>query len=479
MSKAPQGQPVQDPLEDYDPGYSPQEQRPFNPIEVEAERSILATLLVTPAVFADVCDQLSPSTFGSPAHEAIYAAIESCEAAGKPFDTVTLANEMARLGTAWAIRGDYLRGLVTEVPRLESLDSHVEIVNDRALRRRMRTAAVAINQAAADPQIDAMDALEVAEQQVFELGQRRADPSMASMAQVMDVTLAAIKKSASGQLAGQPTGIRRLDELTRGLGPGQLVVIAARPAMGKSVLALQIAYNIARATRLDCPYFSYEMSHEELGLRLLAAESGIPMNDILRGKYASDPGMDRALSQAVMDYTASSLKIDDKPPLTVSGIRSTCKRMARRGKLGVIAVDYMQLVSGEGKRSSENRTQEVSYISRTLKLLAQELEVPVIAVSQLSRAPEMRTNKRPVLSDLRESGSIEQDANLVLGLYRDWVYDKSADEHAAELLVIKNRQGPLDEIPVEFQGALARFRNSDRQIVRAPGGFAGGARDLF
>jgi replicative DNA helicase len=484
MSKA---RPVEpDPLDGYDPGDPAAEPpRTFSMVEVQAERSVLTALLNTPSVYDELADRLIPEDFGSPAHAAIYQAIRSCDAAGRPFDRVTVVAELERAGVAkWANRDEYVASLAAAQYPLESLDAHVEIVLDRALRRRMLVAARAIGTAAQDPTVDTAAAQELAEQQVFSLGQHRSATAMASMEEALAELMAMMATARTQKVVGVPTGIERLDAVTGGLRAGNLVVLAARPAMGKSVLALQIAHNVAATQGVMVPFFSYEMSKIELMARLMAAETGVPLNEIMRGNIPVELDRDWAAAGQRLKSLDGLLTVVDKPPTTVTGIVTECRRMARRGPLGAVVVDYLQLLEGDGRRSSENRTQEVSFISRTLKKLADELEVPVIAVSQLSRAPEMRPNHRPMLSDLRESGSIEQDANIVLGLYRDWVYDKAQDPTHAELLILKNRQGPLEEIALDFQGAQARFRSTNRQLVRgAPAAFAGGSRrggtDLF
>lgn len=469
----------------------------LNPIELGAERSILAALLTTPRVYDDLCDRLSSGDFGAPVHESIYAAVVACDASGRPFDVITLADEMRRAGTLdRANNGDYLRDLAASPSALESLDAHVDIVLDRSLRRRMVSAARVIGTAALDPGNDSTTALDIAEQHVFELGQKRTEPSLAPMSEVMAKTQAEMAKARTAKIVGRSTGINRLDEITGGLRGGQLIIIAARPAMGKSVLALQFASHIAETEDLPVPFFSYEMQHEELGVRLIASHTGISMNDLNRGHIPTHDNMERVFAREVAKIVESRLLVDDRPPPSVTALRSEIRRLARRGPLGAVVVDYLQLLDGDNGRRSENRNQEVSFISRTLKLLAVELDIPVIAVSQLSRQSEGRPNKRPMLNDLRESGALEQDANLVLALYREWVYDRTCPEEHSELLVLKNRQGPLDEIAVDFDGPCARFKNTDRILERGPvapgpgggfgggqagGGFGGGGRnpDLF
>lgn len=475
-------EPDADPLAGYDPGPVVEEPEPdeqITPIEAGAERSILAALLTTPKVFDDLCDVLVAADFGVPAHEAIYAAIVACDATGRPFDVITVADEMRRAGTLDVRgRGAYLRELAGSAASLEALDAHVEIVLDRSLRRRMVSAARTIGSSALNPAHDASSVLDIAEQQIFDLSNKQSEPSLAPMSVVMSKTQEMIDKVRTMKIVGKATGIHRLDEITGGLRGGQFVIIAARPSMGKSVLGLQIAEHIAETENMCVPFFSYEMSHEELGVRLVASRSGVPLDVLTRGHVPTDAGMDRVVAEAVAALAELPLHVDDRPPASVTALRSKIRAMARRQPLGAVVVDYIQLLEGDGsRRSNENRTQEVSFISRTLKQLAVELDVPIIAISQLSRQLESRPNKRPMMSDLRESGALEQDANLILGLYRDWAYDRTMDETHAELLVLKNRQGPLDEIALDFEGECARFRNTDRELVRGPAA-AGFGREL-
>lgn len=472
--------PVQDdPLEDYDPGVpEPVQEEPesrLSPIELGAERTVLSSILTTPRVFDDLCDQLTPEDFGNPAHEAIYAAIVACDVSGRPFDTVTVADEMNRAGTLHVRgRGDYLQQLVSNPAALHSLDAHVDIVKDRSLRRRMVHAARVIGTSALDPQHDSTSALNTAEQVVFELGRGQAQSSAVSMAEVIAKTQAEMARARTSKIVGLSTGIDQLDEVTGGLRPGQLVIVAGRPSMGKSVLALQIALHIAEVENREVGFYSYEMQHQELGQRMLAARSGISLSELSRGYVPSEAGLDRVFAEASQQLSQLPLTVDEQPPPTIGGLRSEIRRLARRKPLTAVVVDYLQLLTADGRRT-DNRTQEVAEISRSLKMLAVELEIPIIAVSQLSRQLESRPNKRPIMSDLRESGSLEQDANIILALYREWVYDRTAEETHSELLVIKNRQGPLRDIPVDFDGPCARFRNTDRELDHGgPRGGGGG-----
>lgn len=455
-------------------------------VDSNAEQAVLVAILTTPKVYDDVCERLISTDFAVPVHQAIYAAIVACDTSGRPFDAITVTDEMHRAGTVGlAHGGKYVHELARCAVQLESLDSHVEIVLEKALRRRMLETARAVGSAAVDPVLSSTDVLDLAEQHIFELGQERHEPSLSPLSQVLAKTQAQMSKARNSLIVGRSTGLKRLDEVSGGLRGGQLVIVAARPSMGKSVLAMQLAAHIAQVEGLPVPFFSYEMQHEELGVRLLASFTGISMNELNRGQIPQDAGMDKVFAQAVEDLSELPLLIDDRPPTTVTGLRSEVRRLARRGPLGAVVVDYLQLLEGDPTKRNENRTQEVSYISRVLKLLAVELDVPVIAVSQLSRASENRPNKRPMLNDLRESGSLEQDANLVLALYREWVHNRTLDERHAEILVLKNRQGALDDFAVDFDGPCARFKNTSRELMPhgggsfGDGGGYGGGRDFF
>lgn len=447
------------------------------PIEVGAETAVLAAILTSPEVFDDLVDKLVPDDFGVPAHAAIYASVLACDASGRPFTTITVADEMLRAGTLSRSGGSaYLEQIVTSDPALENLGAYVDIIVDRSLRRRMVNASRVIGTAALDAGKDARAALDVAEHTVFELGQNRIDAGIQPMPLLVAQLHKEMAQAKQAKLIGHSTGIEKLDELTGGFRGGQFIIIAARPAMGKSVLAMQIARHISEAEDVVVPILTYEMTQSEVGFRLLSSGSGIGLQALTRGIIPA--GKERDMAQAAEKLGALRLLIDDHPPQTISGVRSAMRRLARRGPLGAIVVDYLQLMNGDGTRRDENRQQEVSTISRQLKLLAGELDVPVIAVSQLSRGLESRPNRRPLLADLRESGSLEQDANLVAFLFREHVYDKSADERHAELIIAKNRSGPLETIPLDWDGPCVRFLNTDRLLDepagRPAGGFGGG-----
>jgi replicative DNA helicase len=439
----------------------------YTPIAADAESSILATLLTDPRSFDDIAPKLEPESFGVDAHQAIYRAILACDAVGKPFDQVTVADELKRAKALDKLGGvEALAQLVALAPDVVSVDAHVDIVVDKALRRRLINAGRDIAGTAMDPAVSGPEALATAESKVFELGRAKQGSSMVEMAQAVPAMLAEMTKSRTSLLVGHSSGFRDLDRMTAGFQGGQLIVIGARPAMGKSAFALQLARHIAESSNLMVPFLSYEMSTGELTMRMLSTALRYDAGKLRRGELP--PGMDRDLAVAAEKMAQLPVLVDDRPPETIGGVRSEMRRLARRGPLGAIVIDYLQLMSAERRHSDSNRTQEVAEISRGLKLLASELDVPVIALSQLSRNVESRPNKRPVMSDLRESGAIEQDASLIMFLYRDAVYNAAADPSWAELIIGKHRNGPIGTVELDFQSECARFSSSDRKHAPPP-----------
>lgn len=436
------------------------ERQRFNtPMDIAAERAVAAAVLVDAAAFDEVHDLLDSEDFADPLCRFVVAAAQVCEAEGRAVDSITVADEMRRRKVLQKVGGpDAIQDLIEEAAHVaDHVTTHARIVAEKARLRETIHAGRAM--AAAACQADAVwdDVRETAEKAVFHLGRDRGESTMVPLAKTIPGVIEQIAKGRSDLLLGHSTGYPELDRLTAGLQPGQLLIVAARPGMGKSAFALQLAKQIAQDSELVVPFLSYEMSHDELTTRLLAAEVGY---DLLKLRTGDIPaGMDRDLAAAGETLASVPLMIDDNPPSTIAGVRSQMRRLARRHKLGAIIVDYLQLMEGERRTRDANRVEEVSEISRGLKRLASELGVPIVALSQLNRGLESRPNKRPMLSDLRESGSLEQDASLVLFLYRDSVYNPMADPEAAEIIIAKQRNGPSGQaVPVRFEGAKgARF----------------------
>lgn len=436
----------------------------FTPVDVAAERAVAAALLVDASAFDEVIESVSPDDFADPLAKAVVLAALACDASGRPVDQITVADEMKRQKTLSKVGGiEALDGLVeSAASATDHVDAHGRIVAEKSKLRQVIHAGREMAAAAMQPDAQWRDVRETAEKLVFELGNERQSGTLVGMSQAVPKAMAELAKSRTQLLLGHSTGFPELDRLTAGFQPGQLIVVAARPAMGKSAFALHLARHVAETSGLTVPFLSYEMSSIELTTRLLAGVVGFDLMKLRAGVMPE--GFDRELALAGERVVQLPLLIDDNPPPTIAGMRSAMRRVARRGQLGMIVVDYLQLMEGDRRSRDASRTEEVSEITRGLKRLASELGVPIVALSQLNRGLESRPNKRPQLSDLRESGSIEQDANTVLFLYRDYVYNTAADPTAAEVLIAKQRSGPAGmAVPVIFDGPAACFRPSQEK----------------
>lgn len=413
----------------------------YRPVDEAAERAVLAGALTSADVLDRAVEQLDPSDFGVEAHRAIFAAVVAVESAGKPVDHITVCDELRKRRQLSRAGGSkYVEELAAEARGVADPEAHIEIVLDRSTRRRIVDAGHRMASTAMRDDVPADDALEAAEQAVYDIGRRRSELSLVTMTQAVAETMREIQSSRTRMLLGDSTGIPSLDKVTAGLQPGHLVVIAARPGMGKSSLAIQIAAHMAATTAKTVPFLSYEMSRSEIVVKLLAQKLRYSGHRLRQGDIP--PDMERDVAVAAEHLAGLPMLIDDSPPATVAGVRSMVRRLSRRGEVGAVFVDYLQLLESDRRGRDPNRTQEVSEIARGLKRLATELHIPVVAVSQLNRSLESRQNKRPQLSDLRESGEIEQAANLILCLYREWMYNAAADPSTLELIVAKQRSGP-------------------------------------
>ena len=466
----------------YMPSTSPPKPTPQNsfiPVDDLAESSLLAALLTSSGAFADVTEELNAEDFGSPAYALIYDAIYGVDTAEKPIDAVTVIDELRRRKHLQKVGGpSAILELAARTDIVANVGAYVDIVRGKSMLRRLlnagRTIAGESLAVEAEPEI----VLERAEGLIYDLGAKRTVSSMVAMPQAIAKTLEELAKVRSKALLGHPSGFPELDQLTSGFQGGQLITLAARPGMGKSAFAMQLAAHIADVTGLQVPFLSFEMSTSELVMRLIAVQLGYDLHKLRQGDIP--PGIDRDLSLTTSKISQMSLLIDDTPPTTVAGLRSAMRRQARRGEIGAIIIDYLQLMEGDRRSKDQNRTQEVSEISRGLKRMASELNVPIIALSQLNRQLETRPNKRPMLSDLRESGSIEQDSSLVLFLYRDFVYNSQSDPRQAELILAKQRNGPSGiQIPLIWDAPAARFLPTGKtfpnsispQALESPSGF--------
>jgi replicative DNA helicase len=433
---------------------------PTPPQDDPAERSVLGAMLLSKDAIADVVEVLRGHDFYRPAHEIIYDTVLDLYGAGEPADPVTVASRLVNAGQITQIGGPaYLHTLIAEVPSTAGARSYAEAVRTAATLRALTMAGTRILQighrrsgAASETAEDAVTAAHAALDDAT--GARKASdcrPLGMLVEEVIDIVEAAGCHNMTMQ--GIPTGFADLDRLTHGLHPGQLVVIAARPAIGKSTLALDFARSAAMS-KLTTVLFSLEMSAQEVTMRFLSAQARVGLQKLRTGAVEDSDWI--RIAEKIAELQDAPLFIDDSPNMSLPEIRAKCRRLKQRNDLKLIIVDYLQLMTS-GRRV-ESRQQEVSEFSRTLKLLAKELGVPVVALSQLNRGPEQRADRRPLLSDLRESGAIEQDADLVILLHREDAYDRESPRAGeADLIVAKHRNGPTDTVTVAFQGHYSRF----------------------
>ena len=433
------------------------------PQDLEAEQSVLGSMLLSKDAIADVVEAITGADFYRPAHETVFDAVLELYARGEPADAITVGNELERTGTLARAGGKtYLHTLIEVVPTPAHAADYAGIVRECAVLRRLVEAGTRITQLAFAGAGEVDDIVDRAEAEVYSVTERRRSEDYLPLSEILHATYNEIEAihGHGGQLVGVPTGFTELDELTNGLHPGQLVVVAARPAMGKSTLGLDFARSAAIRHGQATAIFSLEMSRNEIAMRLLSAEARITLNAIRQGKMTDEDWT--RLSSHMGSLAEAPLFIDDSPNMSMPEIRSKCRRLKQRNALRLVVLDYLQLMSS-GKRV-ESRQVEVSEFSRALKLLAKELDVPVVAISQLNRGPEQRQDRRPMLADLRESGSIEQDADMVILLHRDDYYTKEASDRPgeADIMVAKHRNGPTKDVPVAFQGHYSRFVNIAR-----------------
>jgi len=427
------------------------------PQDLAAEQSVLGAMLMSKDAIADVIEFVKGRDFYRPAHEVIFDAIINLYGRGEPADPVTIADQLGKLGDLQRAGGHiYLADLLSSVSIAANAGYYADIVREKAVLRRLVEASVRIAQMGYQAAGDVDDIVDAAQQALYEVSEGKASDDYKPLSLLIEPTIDEIEAigARGGGMAGVPTGFAELDELTNGLHGGQMIIVAARPAMGKSTIALDFARSAAIKHRLTTAFFSLEMSQTEIVMRLLSAEAGVALNHIRNGKM-TDEDWQRVVNKTVQ-ISEAPLYIDDSPNLTMMEIRAKARRLKQRHDLKMVVIDYMQLMTS-GKKV-ESRQLEVSEFSRQIKLLAKELEIPVVALSQLNRGPEQRTDKRPMLSDLRESGSLEQDADMVILLHRDDAYDRESKRAGeADLIVAKHRNGPTANIVTAFQGHYSRF----------------------
>lgn len=432
------------------------------PQALEAEQSVIGSMLLSKDAIGDVGEILTGRDFYKPQNETLFNVIMDLYSKGEPADPITVSAELNRTGELQRVGGGaYLHTLIASVPTTANATYYARIVRERALLRGLVSAGTRIVQlgyAEDGGEVDSL--LDAAQAEVHAVAEGRQGQDYISLQELSEGILGELEEieNNKGKLSGVPTGFSDLDRLTQGLHPGQMVIVAARPAMGKSTLALDFCRSSAIHNKIPAALFSLEMSRSEIAMRLLSAETGVWLSKMRSGEMTSQDWT--AVTGRIAEVSSAPLFIDDSPNMSMMEIRSKCRRLKQQHNLGMVVLDYLQLMSS-GKRV-ESRQQEVSEFSRSLKLLAKELEVPVIAVAQLNRGPEQRADHRPMLADLRESGSLEQDADVVLLLHRPDYYDSEDRTGEADIIVAKHRNGPTDTIPVVFQGAQSRFANMAR-----------------
>src|SRR5690625_993578 len=428
------------------------------PQDVAAEQSVLGGMLMSKDAIADVIEVLRGTDFYRPAHEAIYEAILDLYGRGEPADAVTVAAELTNRGELARIGGaPYLHTLLSSVPTAANAGYYARIVRERAVLRRLVDAGTRIVQLGyATDGGDVDDLVNTDHAEVYAVTERR---TAEDYVQLKDVIISTMEDIDAASHRGEgmvevTTGFTDLDLLNTGLYHWQMIVLAARPAVGKSTLGLDVARSASIKHGMTSVIFSLEMSRNEISMRMLSAESQVPLQNMRKGTMRDEDWT--RLARTMGRVSEAPLFIDDSPNMSLMEIRAKCRRLKQRHDLKLVVIDYLQLMSS-GKRV-ESRQQEVSEFSRAIKLLAKELEVPVIAISQLNRGSEARNDKKPQMSDLRESGSIEQDADVVVLLHREDMSEKeSARAGEADIIVAKHRNGPTDTIVVAFQGHYARF----------------------
>jgi len=428
------------------------------PHNTEAEKSVLGAAMLSKDALIDVVDVLHAEDFYDSAHQEIFTAITELYRENISVDIVTVSEALKKRKSLDMVGGrGYIATLSTEVPTTTNAGEYAKIVAEKASLRRLIKAAEDIRERGFEDKEDPADVLDYAEKEIFDIAQQRQSKDFSHIKDVLMENVAMIDRAiqTKGQVIGLATGFKRLDELTSGLQKSDLVIVAARPAMGKTAFALNIAQNAAIKSNASVLLFSLEMSSEQLGQRLLSMESRVEMQKLKTGNIQRNDW--ERINMALDSLSNANIHIDDTPGISLMEMKNKCRRLKAESGLDLVVIDYLQLMKAEGK--SENRQQEISTLSRYLKLLAREMECPVIVLSQLSRAPEQRPDHRPVLSDLRESGSIEQDADIVMFLYRDDYYNKENSEKPGicEISIAKHRSGPTGVFELTWVERYTKF----------------------
>ncbi|WP_071461048.1 replicative DNA helicase [Bacillus massilinigeriensis] len=435
------------------------------PQNIEAEQAVLGAIFLEPSALTVASEVLIPEDFYRAAHQKIFDVMLVLNDRGKAVDLITVTEELAAAKLLEDTGGvSYLSELAASVPTAANIEYYARIVEEKSLLRRLIRTATSIAQDGYSREDEVEALLGEAEKNILAVAQRK---NAGAFHNIKDVLVRAydnieLLHNRVGDITGIATGFFELDRMTAGFQRNDLIIVAARPSVGKTAFALNIAQNVATKTGENVAIFSLEMGAEQLVMRMLCAEGNINAQNLRTGSLTDEDW--GKLTMAMGSLSNAGIYIDDTPGVRISEIRSKCRRLKQEHGLGMILIDYLQLIQGNG-RSGENRQQEVSEISRSLKSLARELEVPVIALSQLSRGVEQRQDKRPMMSDIRESGSIEQDADIVAFLYRDDYYDKeSENKNIIEIIIAKQRNGPVGTVQLAFVKEYNKFVNLEKRF---------------
>ncbi|MCU0585502.1 MAG: replicative DNA helicase [Desulfobacterales bacterium] len=438
------------------------------PQNIEAEESLLSSILVDNAALLEVVDILAPLDFYRTAHQRVFAAMIELFNRSEPVDLVTLANHLKERGQIEQVGGAAALARLLDAPPSVTPSHHARIVHDKAVLRRLIEKSNAIAKRCFLEQGSADDITDFAESAIFEVTDKKTRQAFYPLSRLIDASIDFLEEKQKNKslVTGVPTGFTLLDNLTSGLQNSDLIILAARPSMGKTALALNIARNAAVDAGVPVAVFSLEMSKEQLSLRMLCAEASIDSARLRSGFFSMEDW--ERVTDAAGVLSAAPIFIDDSPSLSAMEVRAKARRLKMDKNIGLIVIDYLQLM--QGRASAERRDLEISEISRSLKALAKEINLPVIALSQLNRMLEQRNDKRPRLSDLRESGALEQDADVVAFIYRDEVYNKeetNPHKGTAEVILAKQRNGPTGDVLLTFLSAYTRFENLAPEAMRA------------
>ncbi len=437
------------------------------PYSLEAEQSVLGSAFLSKEALQKICDDLSEDDFYIDKHKIIFSCLSNLNKDGVPVD-ITIVIDRLESSKELSLVGnvEYLIEIANFVPSAANIDYYIKIVHDKSILRKLIEASNEITNASFTSDGPVNEVLDEAEAKIFEVVHKRKSKEFRNIKDVVFKAQSDLEKLSENknEITGLATGFYELDRITSGLHENELIILAARPGMGKTAFALNIASNIARNTTKNIAIFNFEMSAEQLVNRMFSSIGQINFSKFRNGNFDNEDW--KRLSESVSILSQTNMKIDDTPGSTIYDIRSKCRRLASSKEgLALVVIDYLQLINGTSKNAN-NRQQEVSEISRGLKMMAMELHVPVIALAQLSRAVEGRPDKRPLMSDLRESGSIEQDADMVGFLYRDEYYNREAmnnDVNISEFIIGKNRSGPTKTIEILFKGSTLTFANYQKE----------------